>query len=198
MFTDAERAVLELTEQGTRIADGAGGVTDEAWANAAKHYDDDQLATLMLVIALINATNRFAVVNRQRGGDYQPAQSAQLRTTPEPGKLLHLAFPDAGALAGQNPGGEPGHGQTRDPSARGEKRRPGLRLRSPRPEPGRLPGPTVPVWESPGTPPDRTDAQVRALRLDPLLGLVLSSTLARRGPGTGPGPRGRRTEARNR
>src|SRR5215831_10064726 len=38
VFTDAERAALELTEQGTRIAD-AGGVTDEAWANAAKHYD---------------------------------------------------------------------------------------------------------------------------------------------------------------
>jgi alkylhydroperoxidase family enzyme len=44
VFTDAERAALELTEQGTRIADGAGGVTDEAWANAAGHYDDDQLA----------------------------------------------------------------------------------------------------------------------------------------------------------
>jgi AhpD family alkylhydroperoxidase len=30
VFTDAERAALELTEQGTRIADAAGGVTDEA------------------------------------------------------------------------------------------------------------------------------------------------------------------------
>jgi AhpD family alkylhydroperoxidase len=37
VFTDAERAALELTEQGTRIADAAGGVTDEVWANAAKH-----------------------------------------------------------------------------------------------------------------------------------------------------------------
>src|SRR5215467_4622684 len=36
VFTEAERAALELTEQGTRIADGAGGVTDEAWTNAAK------------------------------------------------------------------------------------------------------------------------------------------------------------------
>src|SRR5690242_193721 len=44
VFTDAERAALELNEQGTRIADGAGGVTDDAWANAAKHYDNDQLA----------------------------------------------------------------------------------------------------------------------------------------------------------
>lgn len=38
VFTEAERAALELTEQGTRIADAAGGVTDEAWANAAQHY----------------------------------------------------------------------------------------------------------------------------------------------------------------
>src|SRR3954468_20839177 len=42
VFTDAERAALELAEQGTRIADGAGGVTDRAWANAARHYDEDQ------------------------------------------------------------------------------------------------------------------------------------------------------------
>ena len=35
VFTEAERAALELAEQGTRIADAAGGVTDEAWANAA-------------------------------------------------------------------------------------------------------------------------------------------------------------------
>ncbi|MFB9526618.1 carboxymuconolactone decarboxylase family protein [Nonomuraea roseola] len=74
VFTDAERAALELTEQGTRIADGAGGVTDEAWANASKHYDQDQLATLMLVIALINANNRLGVINRMPGGNYQPGQ----------------------------------------------------------------------------------------------------------------------------
>src|SRR5208282_2508756 len=35
VFTDAERAALELAEQGTRLADAAGGGTDEAWANAA-------------------------------------------------------------------------------------------------------------------------------------------------------------------
>ncbi|WP_407643393.1 carboxymuconolactone decarboxylase family protein, partial [Actinomadura harenae] len=75
VFTDAERAALALTEQGTRIADGAGGVTDEVWADAVEHYDEEQLAALVAFIALINATNRFAVINRQRGGDYQPAQA---------------------------------------------------------------------------------------------------------------------------
>jgi AhpD family alkylhydroperoxidase len=73
-FTEAERAALELAEQGTRIADAAGGVTDEAWANATKHYDDDQLVALVLVIALINAYNRMNVIVRQPAGDYQPGQ----------------------------------------------------------------------------------------------------------------------------
>jgi AhpD family alkylhydroperoxidase len=74
VFTDAERAALELTEQGTRIADAAGGVTDEAWANAVKHYDDDQLAALVSLIAVINTYNRVNVILRRPGGDYQPGQ----------------------------------------------------------------------------------------------------------------------------
>ncbi|MEU5402239.1 carboxymuconolactone decarboxylase family protein [Streptomyces sp. NPDC005963] len=74
VFTDAERAALELTEQGTRIADAAGGVTDQAWADAAKHYDEDQLAALLSLIALINAFNRVNVIIQQPAGDYQPGQ----------------------------------------------------------------------------------------------------------------------------
>ncbi|MGW7073611.1 carboxymuconolactone decarboxylase family protein [Streptomyces sp. NPDC054855] len=74
VFTDAERAALELTEQGTRIADAAGGVTDEAWANAAKHYDETQLAALVSLIALINVYNRVNVMVQQPAGDYQPGQ----------------------------------------------------------------------------------------------------------------------------
>ena len=72
VFTEAERAALELAEQGTRIADAAGGVTDEAWATAAKHYDDDQLGALVAVIAGINAWNRMNVIVQQPAGDYQP------------------------------------------------------------------------------------------------------------------------------
>ena len=74
VFTDAERAALELTEQGTRIADAAGGVPDEVWANAAKYYDDDQLAALVSLIAVINAYNRLNVIVRQPAGAYQPGQ----------------------------------------------------------------------------------------------------------------------------
>ena len=73
-FTEAERAALELTEQGTRIADAAGGVTDEAWANAAKYYDTDQLAALVCTIATINSYNRLNVICGNQGGDYQPGQ----------------------------------------------------------------------------------------------------------------------------
>ena len=74
VFTEAERAALELTEQGTRIADAAGGVTDEAWVNAAKHYDEDQLVALVSGIALINAFNRLNIIIQQPAGDYQPGQ----------------------------------------------------------------------------------------------------------------------------
>ncbi len=74
VFTEAERAALELAEQGTRIADAATGVTDEAWANAVKHYDEDQLAALVSLVAEINAWNRLNVITRQPAGDYQPGQ----------------------------------------------------------------------------------------------------------------------------
>ena len=74
VFTEAERAALELTEQGTRLADAAGGVSDEAWANAAKHYDEEQLVALISLIAVINAYNSVNVINRQPAGDYRPGQ----------------------------------------------------------------------------------------------------------------------------
>jgi AhpD family alkylhydroperoxidase len=74
VFTEAERAALELTEQGTRLADAAGGVSDEAWGNATKHYDEDQLGALVSLIALINTYNRMNVIVQQPAGDYQPGQ----------------------------------------------------------------------------------------------------------------------------
>ena len=71
VYNDAEKSALELTEMGSRLADG-GGVPDDAWANAAKHYDDDQLMALVCQIALINAFNRMNVMTRQPGGNYEP------------------------------------------------------------------------------------------------------------------------------
>jgi alkylhydroperoxidase family enzyme len=73
VFTEPVRAALEVTEQGTRLADAA-GVSDEVWANAAKYYDDEQLGALVCLIALINAYNRLNVITRQPAGDYEPGQ----------------------------------------------------------------------------------------------------------------------------
>jgi len=74
VFTEAERAALELAEQGSRLADSATGVSDEAWANAVKYYNEDQLAALVSQIALINAWNRLNVITQRPAGDYQPGQ----------------------------------------------------------------------------------------------------------------------------
>lgn len=74
VFTEAERAALELTEQGTRIADAAGGVSDDVWANAVKHYDENQLAALVCLIAFMNTVNRLNVIVQMPAGDYQPGQ----------------------------------------------------------------------------------------------------------------------------
>ncbi len=73
VFTEPERAALALAEQGTRLADG-GGVSDEVWENAAKHYDEEQLAALVAAIAVINAFNRGNAMIQQPAGDYQPGQ----------------------------------------------------------------------------------------------------------------------------
>ena len=76
VFSDAERAALELTEDGTRIADSAGGVSDDVWANASKYYDEEQLMALVSLIALINSFNRMNVMLTMPAGDYQPGQFA--------------------------------------------------------------------------------------------------------------------------
>ncbi|MFE2354775.1 carboxymuconolactone decarboxylase family protein [Streptomyces parvulus] len=71
VFTEAEQAALALAEEGTRLADAHQGVSDETWAQVRKHYDDDQVAALICLVALINAANRLAVITHQAGGSYQ-------------------------------------------------------------------------------------------------------------------------------
>lgn len=74
VFTEAERAALELAEQGTRTADAAGGVGDDVWARAAKHYDEEQLTALALLISFMNAANRLNIIAQQPAGDYEAGQ----------------------------------------------------------------------------------------------------------------------------
>jgi AhpD family alkylhydroperoxidase len=72
VFSEAERAALALAEEGTRLADGHQGVSDNTWANVRKHYDEDQIGALVVLVAMINTWNRLNVIVRNPAGDYQP------------------------------------------------------------------------------------------------------------------------------
>lgn len=65
-FSDAERAALALTEAVTRLPES--GVPDEVWDAARRHYDEPQLAALLVAIASVNVWNRFNVATRQVAG----------------------------------------------------------------------------------------------------------------------------------
>jgi AhpD family alkylhydroperoxidase len=67
-FTDAERAALALTEAVTRLSDRDDPVPDAVWEDAARHYDEQALAALILDIAQINFWNRLNVATRQVAG----------------------------------------------------------------------------------------------------------------------------------
>jgi AhpD family alkylhydroperoxidase len=69
-FSDAERAALALTEAVTRIADRPESITDEIWAEAAKHYDESQLGGLLLDIGAINVWNRLNAATRTPAGTW--------------------------------------------------------------------------------------------------------------------------------
>jgi AhpD family alkylhydroperoxidase len=69
-FTDAERAALALTEAATRLADRSDAVPDDVWDEAARHYDEPQLGSLVLAIAAINAWNRINATTRQITGEW--------------------------------------------------------------------------------------------------------------------------------
>ncbi|MFL6427399.1 MAG: carboxymuconolactone decarboxylase family protein [Acidobacteriaceae bacterium] len=74
-FTDAERAAMALAEAATRLSDRSDPVPDEIWNEAARHYDEPQLATLLLSIALTNFWNRLNITTRQVAGEW--AKSAE-------------------------------------------------------------------------------------------------------------------------
>ena len=67
-YTEAERAALELTETLTRIADRPDPVPDAVWEKVAAHYNQPEIAALLVDIALINSWNRFNVAVRMMVG----------------------------------------------------------------------------------------------------------------------------------
>src|ERR1700733_5317031 len=68
LFTDEERAALTLAESMTRLADRADAVPDEVWDEAAKHFDEKQLAGLVLWVATTNLFNRINATTKQPAG----------------------------------------------------------------------------------------------------------------------------------
>ena len=74
VFTDAERAALELAEQGTRIADGPAESPTRPGRTRPSTTTPNSSPGWWPPIAVINAYNRLNVISRNEGGDYQPGQ----------------------------------------------------------------------------------------------------------------------------
>ena len=68
-FSDAERAALALSEAVTRLSDRTDPVPDELWNEAARHYDELALATLILSIGMVNFGNRVNAATKQVAGE---------------------------------------------------------------------------------------------------------------------------------
>jgi len=76
-FTDAERAALALTEAVTRLSDRSDPVPDEVWNEAKRHYNDPQLAAILLHVAVTNVWNRLNVATRQIAGEWAKSSDAK-------------------------------------------------------------------------------------------------------------------------
>ncbi|MBQ0849840.1 carboxymuconolactone decarboxylase family protein [Streptomyces sp. BH-SS-21] len=68
-FSARERAALALTEAVTLVA--ADGVPDDVYAEAAKHFDDRELAQVLALTFAINTWNRVALSTAKRAGTDQ-------------------------------------------------------------------------------------------------------------------------------
>jgi AhpD family alkylhydroperoxidase len=70
-YTERERAALALTDAMTLIAETH--VPREVYDQAARHFDEPELAQLIWAITAINAWNRVAVATRMLPGEYEAA-----------------------------------------------------------------------------------------------------------------------------
>ena len=59
LFTEEERAILQLTEEVTRIYEK--GVSDETYNNVVNLFGEKMTAQIIMLIVTINAWNRIAV-----------------------------------------------------------------------------------------------------------------------------------------
>ncbi|MFF4831082.1 carboxymuconolactone decarboxylase family protein [Streptomyces sp. NPDC001315] len=65
-FTEKEQAALALTEAVTLVSDA--GVPDDVYAQAAAHFDEQELAHLLALIFAINTWNRVALSTAKVAG----------------------------------------------------------------------------------------------------------------------------------
>ncbi|MEU3855794.1 carboxymuconolactone decarboxylase family protein [Streptomyces sp. NPDC028722] len=65
-FTPREQAALALTDAVTRVADQ--GVPDAVYAEAAAHFDDQELGHVLALILTINTWNRVALATGKVAG----------------------------------------------------------------------------------------------------------------------------------
>ena len=72
-----KRAALALAEAVTRLCDRSDPVPDEIWKEAACHYDESALASLVLWIATTNVWNRLNVATKQVAGEWAKSAEAQ-------------------------------------------------------------------------------------------------------------------------
>ncbi len=73
-FTERERAALLWTEKLTLLS--VDHVPDEVFEQVRQLFSEEELANLTLVIATINAWNRFGVSFRDVPGNYTPRKSS--------------------------------------------------------------------------------------------------------------------------
>ncbi|MET8690682.1 carboxymuconolactone decarboxylase family protein [Streptomyces sp. NPDC004732] len=64
-FSPAERAALALAEDATELTGREDAVPDEVWQEAAGLYTEEELASLVIHIGLVNLWNRINVATRQ-------------------------------------------------------------------------------------------------------------------------------------
>ena len=100
-FSDAERAALALAESVTRLSDRPDPVPDEVWDEAARHFDEVALASLLVAIGLINFFNRINVATRHAPGG---GVGAATRLTPgQPRRVVASArYPSSGKAASRS------------------------------------------------------------------------------------------------
>ena len=63
LFTEEERAVLQLTEEVTLISKDA--LSDETYSKVLKFYGENELAQIIMQVIIINMWNRMAVSTNQ-------------------------------------------------------------------------------------------------------------------------------------